>query len=195
MLNKNQESKKGYWTDDEVRGLSISVTASSEDTARISLSSAYWYRVQHFDLQESTSEEAWRVIRATLKECGRTLVLHAPPTPAPEREQVEEEEDDEEENDETAAAAAATNENKDEVVTPAPGVHYEVPYLSAKQVDQIYYLLKHNLTTEKVGFSISHSIRFDSSKGTLAPSKRRRRRKKKVANRPSPARWQTVGKR
>lgn len=174
-LNKNQESQKGYWTDGESRGLQICVSNAvvsdgkkAAASSRISLSSAYWYRVQNFDLPETSAEDAWRVIRSTLKECGRTLVLHAPPL-----------------WDEDPEGDA-------EDVTPIDGVHYEVPYLSAKQVDQIYYLLKHNLTTVKMRFNITHSISFDARKGVLAPSKRKRRRKKKTTQ-PSPPRWQTVG--
>ena len=175
-LNKDVEAKKGYWTDDESRGISLYVTATGEDTARISLSSEYWYRVQHFDLSDSSVEDAWKVIKALMKECGRSLVLHAAPI-APVTTTPEDEGENESEI-----------EEEPDAVEPAP-VHYCAPYLSVKQVDQIYYLLKHALTTAKVNFVISHTIRFDTSCGVAAPPKRRRRRKKKG---PAKAQWQTV---
>ena len=154
-LNKPLESKKGYWTDDENRGLSLNVTQLLNDDTRISLSSDHWYRVQHFDLSETSTTEAWRIIKATMKECGRTLIVH----PSEDQES---------------------------------SVHYQVASLSAKQVDQIYYLLKHGLTTANVVFTITHSFMFDTSDGVAAPPKRRRRKKKTFSEEEG---WQTAVKR
>jgi hypothetical protein len=178
-LNKTLESKKGYWVDDEPRGLLISVQGC-DDEARISLSSDYWYRVQHFSLPQSSTDDAWKVIRSVMRECGRTLVLHAPIEEEDTKEKDEEEEHNDQDNDQ---------EEDDTTSTP---VHYSVPYLGPKQVDQIYYLIKHALTTAQMKYSISHSIRFDTSRGIAAPPKRRRRRKKK--SRPQTPAWQTIGK-
>ena len=170
-LDKTAESKKGYWTDDEPRGLSVAIAPLGDNNVRISLSSEYWYRVQHFDLSEITIRQAWTKFNSVLKDCGRTLVIYSePPYNGDEMKDTE------------------------EMVRPAlmvrPAVHYEVPYLSAKQVDQIYYLLKHSLTTAKTEFSIAHGLCFDTSKGVPIPSKKRKRRRKKPLIVP----WQTVEK-
>ena len=168
-VNKDVESEKGYWTDDEPRGLAICVDATTKGmdvNSRISLSSDYWYRVQHFNLGQSTTDEAWKVINAVAKECARTLVLHSA---ANKSSSGSEPGNNEEE---------CSKEVKDcDLSTPA--VHYCIPSLSVKHVDQIYYLIKHALTKAKMKFTISHGFRFDTSKGVTAPPKRRRRRKKK----------------
>jgi len=181
-LNKILESKKGYWTDEEPRGLMLNVTPTGETSARISLSSDYWYRVQHFTLPDSSTDDAWKVIKTVMKECGRSLVLHAPPT----TEKTEKTENQEEQEDKSPDHSETKKE--------APvAVHYSTPYLSAKQVDQIYYLLKHALTTAKIPFVISHSLLFDTSNGIAAPPKRRRRRKRNIAAHTANA-WQIVSR-
>ena len=161
-LDKTLESKKGYWTDDEPRGLSVAIVPFGESEVRISLSSEYWYRVQHFDLSEITIRQAWNKFNSVLRDCGRTLVIHT----------------------------NEDNEMSETECSERPAVHYEVPYLSAKQVDQIYYLLKHSLTTAKTDFSIAHGLCFDTTKGVAIPSKKRKRRKKKMIVQ----QWQTVEK-
>lgn len=165
-LNKNHESRKGYWTDNESRGLYLSVTFT-ENATRISLSSEYWYRTQHFDLKNCGSDEAWRIIKSLMKECGRTLLSH-----------------------ETNEEEGMSGDTEDTIEQK----YYRVPYLSAKQVDQIYYLLKHSLTTENRDFAIAHSIFFDTSKGIAAPVKRKRRKKKNTSRRQEEVVWQEVKK-
>lgn len=176
-LNKEMESKKGYWTDGEARGLSIAVIADETGT-RISLSSGHWYRVQHFELCATSSTDAWRILKTTIKDCGRTLVAA-----------TQGEADDHSET-----------ENEGELLdlgehplleTKANNRYYEIAHLSAKQVDQIYYLIKHALTTANAPFVISHSLRFDTTHATAAPGKRRRRRKKRISKAAQPQ-WQTV---
>ena len=60
-----------------------------------------------------------------------------------------------------------------------PFSYYEVPALSEKKVNQIYYLLKHRLTTEKLSFHISHGVIFNRN-GIKAPPKRRRKKHRKL---------------
>ncbi len=132
-IDKTQESKKGYWSDDEPRGISLTVS-ETETGSRISLSSEYWYRVQHFDLTDCDVNGAWQIIQSVASECGRTLVPHLEIT-------------DNEENAE----------------------YYRVAYLNPKQTDQLYYLLKHSLTTLGIEFVISHTLTFDKTGCVRAP--------------------------
>jgi hypothetical protein len=160
-IDKLKEAKKGYWTDDEARGISIRVSAIGEDTTRISVSSDYWYRVQHFDVDAAScnSTKAWQVIQTVMKECGRTLIP-------------------------VTTDVTLEDESTDEIVE-----YYNVAYLNTKQVDQLYYLLKHELTTANYPFVISHTFSFDTStECVIAPpsvstdasktAKNRRRRKR-----------------
>lgn len=168
-LDKNQESKKGYWTDDESRGISLVVTHSTNNEAgsKISLSSEYWYRVQHFDLPECQVAKAWQVILDVAKACGRTLVPHTI-----------------EEND------ADANELEEGEVAEPTIEYYRISYLNPKQTDQLYYFLKHSLTTMGTPFVISHTFTFDTTNCVPAPGNgngngnalaRRKRRKSRAA--------------
>jgi hypothetical protein len=150
-----EESRKGYWTNDEPRGIAVRIVALDEKAVRISLSSEHWYRVQHFDI-EGSPNSAWRLLIDVIgKQCGRSLkVVHA---------------------EGTANAAAPTVD------------YYQVGNLNAKQVDQLYYLLKHTLTTAGVSFSIAHSFTFNTSvpgipflseTSNVAGSKRNRRKRR-----------------
>lgn len=128
-IDKTKEAKKGYWTNDEHRGFSIVVSPGYEEqTTRISITSEYWYRVQHFDIV-CDPDRAWKLVNDAMSQCGRTLI------------------------------PAITSTTDGAVIT-----NYTVAYLNAKQVDQIYYLLKHSLTTANLQFSISHTLGFDTSK-------------------------------
>jgi hypothetical protein len=166
-IDKIKEAKKGYWTDDESRGLSIRVSANADHT-RISVSSEYWYRVQHFDVNagECNSTKAWQVIQTVMKECGRSLI---PVTF------------------EVGTTTEEGTEETDEITE-----FYSVAYLNAKQVDQLYYLLKHELTKANYPFVISHTFSFDTTgESVLAPAsvlaesqgqKKNRRRRKRANN-------------
>ena len=165
-IDKLKEAKKGYWTDDEARGISIRVSAIGEDTTRISVSSDYWYRVQHFDVDAAScnSTKAWQVIQTVMKECGRTLIP-------------------------ITTEVTVVNDEDNESTTEEIVEYYNVAYLNTKQVDQLYYVLKHELTTAKYPFVISHTFSFDTStECVIAPpsvltdasktAKNRRRRKR-----------------
>ena len=148
-LDKTQESKNGYWTDDEPRGITVAVGNTRVDGAcRISLMSEYWWRVQHFTVSDCNTGKVWGIVKQVMKDCGRSLVPYA------------------------------VGEKDQESETDDRPVYYSVPYLSNKQVDQLYYLLKHSLTTNRLDFALSHGVRFPSYDGIVAPKKRRKRRKK-----------------
>lgn len=69
--------------------------------------------------------------------------------------------------------------------------YYRIAYLNAKQTDQIYYLLKHSLTTLGIVFTISHTFLVDTSQSvpfpnapeTETPTAARRRRRKNRSGR------------
>lgn len=158
-ITKNQESLKGYWTDDEARGISLLVTKRGEATTRISLSSEYWYRVQHFDVLDTEVNTVWKLIKELIiNECGRTLVPHV--------------------RKETVAG-----EEEGEIVEKQTVEYYRVSNLSAKQVDQLYYLLKHTLTKSGLTFALAHSFfgGMDTNHSIPVPKKRRRKKRNAIA--------------
>lgn len=182
VIDKALETKKGYWTDDEPRGIAVRLVAVDEKFVRISLSSDYWYRVQHFDI-ECCPNKAWRlVIDVISKECGRTLFpVYSYKAASTEVEEVTVEGDETESGDQEMIIETAQG------LKAATVKYYSVAYLNAKQVDQLYYLLKHALTTAGVPFVIAHSFAFDTStpsillcdgQGQPDPKKTRRRRKR-----------------
>lgn len=181
QLNKEQESKKGYWTDEEPRGLLLKVLEKGEEGSRISLSSEYWYRVQHFDLIDTTPNEAWRMVRSVMKECGRTLVPHMVDIAIDLSQGV----------DPDAEPDTDRNNQQEQSAEESVVQYYRIAYLNDKQVNQLYYLLKHSLTTEGKAFKIGHTLSFAGEKKPCIPLPPKRRRKRR-RGKPTNNTWQSV---
>jgi hypothetical protein len=61
---------------------------------------------------------------------------------------------------------------------------YRITNLCLQQVNQMYYLLKHSLTSGKISFTISHSLTFPYKKPTVvAPKPKQHRRLRRNKNR------------
>ena len=158
MTNKRKESSAGYWTDKETRGLSLCIK-NLDAKVRVSVSSEYWYRVQHFDLTNTIAKNIWNIIKLVMKDCGRMLIaIH----------------------DESKAEANSI-------------LFYRLDNLSEKQTNQIYYLLKHAFTKNKLEFTISHTLRFDTSIPSLImPKKKRRRRRGRTESTTTTNEWHII---
>jgi len=53
---------------------------------------------------------------------------------------------------------------------------YRLTNLSLQQTNQIYYLLKHNLTSSKVNFELHYTVFFDTTNAVICPPKAKKRR-------------------
>lgn len=210
-INKKREAKKGYWKDNEPRGLYLRVVCKEKKnqeqqkqeeesnetelhaknnryTICVSLNSEYWYRVQHFDLDDCSIRKVWAIIKDVTRECGRTLVPHT------REESIRNSDNNIEVNDDNLEKQD-TNDKQEETKTQSVVEYYRIAYLSPMQVNQLYYLFKHAFTKNGLSFSIRHTIGFDTStdKCVKPPKKRRqRRRRRRRTQQPATASWQYV---
>lgn len=67
---------------------------------------------------------------------------------------------------------------------------YRVSNLSLQQANQMYYLLKHSLTSEGIEFSLQHSFSLDVASTLPAPVEQKKKRRK----RPNKNAWKVVGR-
>ena len=68
-------------------------------------------------------------------------------------------------------------------MTPDQEYVYRLGNLSAQQVNQMYYLLKHKLTSGKIPFTISHSLSIDVTNTEKMPTSKAHRRLRRNKNR------------
>ena len=67
---------------------------------------------------------------------------------------------------------------------------YRITNLSLQQANQMYYLLKHSLTSENVEFQLRHSFSLDAASTLPAPVELKKKNRRK---RPNKSGWQVVG--
>lgn len=63
------------------------------------------------------------------------------------------------------------------------GYIYRISNLSLQQANQMYYLLKHSLTSAKIIFTLSHSLTFDANTTVAPPKQKKNRRLRRKGNR------------
>jgi hypothetical protein len=177
-LSVSGEGKNGYWTEGETRGLWLCISTPNtitvtKETKRVTTETSET-TTETMKLDEEPPQEDDAFQRATIslwsEHWYRTQRFDLDGFTAASAWSI------------VADVLCATGRTLLELTDESVST-YRLQGMTLAQVNQLYYLLKHNLTATGASFSISHSLMKGArSDETLcpAPRKKTRRRRKKV---------------